>query len=194
MQVDTSKLCVDLNLDLEPFTSLDFLKKIPDNTYAYPLPISEFVSPQLISLFKNAQLDLYHSATVFVCKPNKNTRIHTDVLSFSNESDVPDDFIRINYVLSGNDSYMNWYDVDNQNIGNIGYNNKDIPLLQWEYDQVRLIHKQRVGFPSIVQVGIPHNISNNDNTRICISLRPLKNGCRLTMAEACFALGRYIIN
>ncbi len=65
--------------------------------------------------------------------------------------------------------------------------------IDYKIDQVDLIDKQPVNFPSIVQVGIPHNIHNFEEPRYCLSLVLKKqDNTRLTMAESIEIFKQYL--
>jgi hypothetical protein len=66
--------------------------------------------------------------------------------------------------------------------------------MSYNKDEVTLVHRQSVKFPSIVQVGIPHNIFNPDEDRFCVSimLRKKTDNNNLTMSNAVNLFSNYI--
>ena len=79
---------------------------------------------------------------------------------------------------------MHWYKTKN-----------DIPIVQkintigkeyskYSIDEVELCYSEPIGKPSIVQVGVPHNITNPIEERLCICLVITKNRTRVTMQDA----------
>jgi hypothetical protein len=66
----------------------------------------------------------------------------------------------------------------------------------YEPDMVDLIESNSLIYPSLVQTGCPHNITNKDEYRLCITLvlSDLISKKRLTMYEAQSRLSKFIIN
>ena len=75
-------------------------------------------------------------------------------------------------------------------------NNKNIPsrnYVSYNSNEVDLIHSQSVGYPSLVQSGIPHNVTNFKGIRNCISIMLYtKSGNFLTMSQATHLFSKYI--
>jgi len=99
----------------------------------------------------------------FFKTPFQENRIHKDAPGYT-------DATKINWVFDGMGSTMNWYEPKNdkvlplQDITSIG--------VQYSYYQrpdLNLLHSQQVLSPSIVQVGIPHDITMGPDYRHCIS-------------------------
>jgi hypothetical protein len=118
--------------------------------------------------------------------PNQHYGIHTDVTG--------GDYVKVNWIFGGKNSLMKWYAVKPEV--------KKTPIktvinstyISYNKDEVDLINACSVGFPSIVQVGIPHNIYNPDEDRYCLStvFRDTA-GNRLTMSNATRLFEKYII-
>ena len=123
------------------------------------------------------KLNLYISlAEIFYTSPNSTTGIHLDVRH--------DDIIKLNYIYGGHGSQMCWYTTNNQTNGE-----KKITAINSNYiafmpEQVTLAYTDNLNEPSIVQVGVPHNIVNGQQDRYCLSLVLTENGKRITMNRA----------
>jgi hypothetical protein len=115
----------------------------------------------LINFLKSLGLSVVFFET-FALPKNSTEYIHTDQLS--------GDYVKLNYIFGGKNSVMNWYSV-NPGVNKIpSLTAINTSFLKYESDEVELLHSQTVGFPSIVQVGTPHSITNPETWRICISL------------------------
>ena len=118
-------------------------------------------------------------------RPDKSYAIHTD--------NVGGDYVKMNWIFGGKDSLMQWYNV------NPGVNKEPVKTainslyMSFTKDEVTMSHAQTVKFPTIVQVGIPHNIYNPTEDRFCVSvmLRD-NNNLRMTMEQAQKIFASYI--
>ena len=118
----------------------------------------------------------------FFSEPNLVQGIHTD--------DDGGDYVKLNWVYCRGKSKMNWYRIRD----NINLNIEDIrrltqagtPYLIYKLDQVENVASDSLTFPSLVQVGCPHNVVNEDDYRLCLSvhLNNIYTKKRLTMQEA----------
>ena len=77
---------------------------------------------------------------------------------------------KINWVFGGEGSLMHWYRVVNpkqkeQLVTPVGsqYN-------LYEPDEIKLMHSTTIQNPAIVQIGVPHNITNPGQERWCYSM------------------------
>lgn len=115
---------------------------------------------------------------LFYNPPRKITSVHTDVAG--------GDFSKINFVYQGDKSLMCWYDLkDSTQAPDVKTNVINRSVLDYNRDEVLLAHKEHVRSPSIVQVGIPHNIIVFAEPRWCVSTVFVKTDTkkRPTMAE-----------
>ena len=111
---------------------------------------------------------------IFYSPPFKETIVHTDLTG--------GDYTKLNYIYGGKNSYMHWY---KQKPNIIKEMHKGNNYIQFNPNEVDLVDTQMLPFSSIVQVGIPHNVTNFSEKRYCLSLviRRL-DGNKLTMAES----------
>ena len=186
--------CVALNLDLKIFNSdlhpIDAVKSLPewnDSRFTSPrgnkhirIP-KDFINNECIDFFKNRGIHLI-GVEVFYTVPRGSNIIHSDVLPLS-------DVAKINWVYGGVDSRMEWYTPNTE------YNPEAIrtnvtkvnsPTLNFNKEEVDLVHTQAIESPSIVQAGCPHNMINGSTERFCIStiFASIETRNRLTMNQA----------
>jgi hypothetical protein len=166
--------CIDLNLNIHPFK-----EGIDVNSYGTTshtkISLNE-INNDLISLLATLNLTIGF-AELFYTAPHVFTGIHTDYLG--------GDYIKLNYIFGGKDSFMYWWKPKPNIIKTPLKTPIDSFYVSYKQPEVDLIDKKSVKFPSIVQVGIPHNIQNFKEPRYCLSfvLRN-QNDNRLTMAES----------
>jgi len=183
--------CVDLAFDIQPFIDISFINTIPKDAYQYKASLFQHINPKFLLLLHKLELTVYNIPEVFYCRANHSGMIHADNLNDTISKD-PTDFVRINFSFYGKDSVMNWYSVNADTESSISISTTGAPSYKYNPDQVTHIHSQSVSFPSIVQVGIPHNVTTGNEDRICFSLMPLKNNMRLSMNEAIEIFKPYI--
>jgi hypothetical protein len=170
--------CFHLNLQINPLREGIFVNSYGTAEYTR-LALTD-INHDLISFLSTLNLTI-RSAAIFYTAPFSFTGIHVDL----GGQVIVGDYTKLNYVFGGKNSVMCWW-KKKDNISNIL--TKTLPnrsYISFSVDQVDLIDKQQVNFPSIVQVGVPHNIENFEEPRYCISLALEKHcGTRLTMAES----------
>jgi hypothetical protein len=163
--------CVPIALDLDPLTKSASAYGIEPHTR---IP-TEDISDQFASFLAQRNLKI-HLVEMFYNPPFKISRIHIDALG--------GDYSKINFVYGGEKSLMCWYRTDivkNQ----IDYTNINTRSVDYESNEVVLAHRQTVRSPSIVQVGVPHNIINAARARWCVSVVPVSadTGKRLSFQD-----------
>lgn len=158
-------LSYDLNLELPLLKDNIVLENLPSvqngkQAYHTYLKIPKVINPQLLEFLAAKRIFPDH-CELFYSPPNFFSGIHVDV----NHGDLT----KINWVFGGKDSVMNWYSpkVEKKETINSAVNT---PYIGYYQNEVDLIHSCNLGFPSLVQVGIPHNIKNFNEHRFCISL------------------------
>ena len=148
----------NLNLNLYPFRE-DFNFK----NYKFPhCRISqEYLNSELYTFLKKRNL-IITLAEFFYNPPDRKTTIHTDAEGGN--------YTKLNWVFGGTTSSMCWY---KENISNSSIKEKTTigtDYITYDPHNVSLISKATIKFPSIVQVGIPHNIINGNEERYCLSI------------------------
>jgi hypothetical protein len=152
--------CVPLNCKVNPLTK-DVSEYGLERHYNFPLTeISKEFNEFLLQ--HNLKLLL---AELFYNPPKKITKIHIDALG--------GDYSKINFVYGGEKSLMCWYSSKEHVSTQVNYTSIDTKSINFLPNEVTLLHRQNVASPSIVQVGIPHNIINAAKERWCLSLVPV---------------------
>ena len=149
--------CVNLNLDIPPLHSdIDINNFSKD--YWNTIPLS-YINKNLISFLLQKGLDFPKMAT-FYSEGECSHPIHVDGDSISN-------LVRVNWVY-GDHHVMNWY--SSNVVKPYSIEKTDRAYVHYKPNEVELIHSQKVGCPSLVQTGVPHNVVNYYGSRRCISI------------------------
>jgi hypothetical protein len=180
--------CLNINLDINPLREGVIINSYGTTEYT-KLNLND-INHDLISFLSTLNLTISW-AVIFYTAPFDFTRIHDDADYITNGND----YIKLNYVFGGHNSVMCWWkqkdnvsNTSSNTVGDFGEYYKSFKL-----HQVDLIDEQQVKFPSIVQVGIPHNIKNFEEPRYCLSLVLRKQDkTRLTMAESVELFKQYL--
>jgi len=151
----------DLNLNVPLFKPHVDIDTLPKNSLSKLTPTAKYISAELIELLST--VDVYiRSVELFYCKPHHIGGIHVDAEG--------GDFVKINYVFGGKGSVMNWYTVKPNQTPNFGMTQANTFYWNWKPEQVDLKHSHVVKFPTLVQVGKPHQVNTTDEARLCVSL------------------------
>jgi hypothetical protein len=168
--------CHKLNSDLYPIKNFDIsIVKHPHTQIDLKYLNPEFADWLLTFNLYISFMELYYKEVL-----TNKLQIHID-----NE---PGDYAKINYILGGKNSTMNWYElkkninVDNQLIKTAG---NTICTTVFDF-QVNKIHEEGIFGLNLVQVGVPHDIYNPEEPRYCICclLRDTITKERITMRDA----------
>jgi hypothetical protein len=188
---------VPLDIDLPLFNTelnpLDFLKSQPawaDNIKIQPLLATHFTLNWRTNVSQPLQEFFYkHGQEIRLCEiffryPNTVSPIHSDTKNIG-------DYSKINWILGGEDSTMHWYVPNDKFYNKTTEETKNKTLVNshsiwYTPEEVDLVYSENIRGPAIVQVGTPHNITNGNQYRFCVSIvfRNAKNGARPTMTEA----------
>ena len=120
------------------------------------------INPDLLKFF--SEVGLYvNFAETFYMRPYANSIIHCDTKHYT-------DVAKINYVFDGKDSTMNWYHTKDDALRNttpsiIGSNYR-----KYTKEEVTLVYQHQVKFPTLIQAGVPHNVTTYSEPRMCVSL------------------------
>ena len=187
----------NLNFDISLLKDNHSITDLPrivngERSYHSLVNIKENINPTMLEFLAEIGLHIYY-CELFYSRPNFFSQIHVDANAFRK------DFTKINWIFGGKDSVMNWY-KPKDNITKLeesvpsGPNSLSYKMYQKE--EVDLLHSSPLGIPSIVQVGIPHNIINPTEDRYCISLAIATNKYnkiyRLTIQESLDLLSKYL--
>lgn len=180
----------DLNIDIPLFKKgYDFSQT---SNHPWSLFDINFINQDMKIFFNTLGLEIYF-AGLFTTIGKINTTIHLDGHNLGNHA-------KLNWVISSNDDHrMNWYKVkDNIKLTpSIRHSEKDLPKREYVNfleNEVEYIDSHTVKFPSLINAGLPHNVSNNGGIRKCLSIA-LKNydNKSITIYEAKELLKKYII-
>ena len=142
----------------------------------YPIDVDLDVNPALIKMLKSFGI-LVCRAEAFYRTQNCKPWIHSDAM--------PGDYVKINWVVGGKDSIMQWFTVNPNIHKEITTNKLNTTVCLFDQSEVTLAYEEMIQSPSLVQVGAPHNIINPLEDRICISLILADtNNKKITMANA----------
>jgi hypothetical protein len=161
------KYCADLDLPISLFKStlepIEFLK-LSNPTSARHYKISnELLSDAVVTFFADHRLTI-NFIEVFYRPAGVNSSIHID-------TQEPGDYVKLNWVFGGEGSTMCWYSIKENCQGAPQKTSISTYAIHYAKDDVTLLHSQKVGQPTLVQVGIPHSINNNNLTeRFCVSI------------------------
>lgn len=155
----------NLNLNLNPLIKGKTFDSLPN--YPWILFDVKNLSDEIKDLFNDLNLKLL-SAGLFTTIGSVNTQIHLDGHSFGNVA-------KINWVISTHDHLMNWYTIkDNTSlIPSVRNSENNLPnrsYVNFEKNQVEFLDSAIIGYPSLVNVGLPHNISNLGGIRRCLTV------------------------
>ena len=158
------KYAAKLNLDLKLFKSdlhpVEFLKNlIPEdaNDYTknihYQLP-HKLVSDELKEFFiKHGKL--FGFIEIFYIPPNSNLGLHTD-------EHVPGSYGKINWVFSGKDSQMIWYDLKDPSVNGKSQNTYiNTPSISYKIEDLIFKYAEHLEGPNLVEVAKNLNIEAN---------------------------------
>jgi hypothetical protein len=158
-----------LNIDFEVLNSSTTVESIVTNSYGkknYHCPINanQHLNPKLLRLLESVKLFPAH-CEIFYSPPHLFSGIHVDI--------GHGDRMKINWIFGGERSTMNWYRLKDTVSPRIPDKSK-INTLYVPYDltEVDLVYTEQLANPSIVQVGVPHNITNYSQDRYCVSVVP----------------------
>ena len=178
-----SNHCVHLNLNINPVT-IDHSEL--KNAYQTTIPIID-LNPNLISILNKCKIKVTYAES-FYSPPRFIQPIHTDNLG--------GDYVKLNYVFGGAGSQMHWYSVkEGIPPRPISFTpDEGTVFLPWDPNMVDLVQSDTLSYPSLVQVGCPHNVTNLNEHRLCIAIVLLDGDYfqRLSLDSAKNKLAQYI--
>lgn len=121
----------------------------------------EHIHPKMHVFLAKHNLTIY-KIELFYTPPNHQTHPHADGFG--------GDLGKINWIIGGKQSLMKWYNIISESKKESGLTDIATDLIIYERNEIELAYQEEIKSPSIVQVGIPHNINNKEEERWCISL------------------------
>ena len=173
-----------LNLNISLFKEGITVDDLPRSNISI-LDQKKYLNNEIFKFFDLLNLNLF-LVEVFYKSPGDTGGIHVDV--------IIGDFTKLNWVYGGGDSKMNWYKpFDNKHIV-LQKTTANTPYISYSRHQVEKIEDTIIKNPTLVQVGVPHDVSNVTEDRFCISFvfRDNITNRRLTMAESLERFKDYI--
>jgi hypothetical protein len=161
-----NQYCIDLDIGIE-YILKD--KNYFDNLNIDDLPAAHFQLPveELVDEFlqwvEDHDLKIRYSE-IFYSAPHSGIFLHCDEID-------PADSCKINWIYDQGETQMNWY-MPHPGVELVKQNNS-IGGLYWDCDRndCDLIYSARVGRPSLLNVGMLHDIKNpTDYPRWCVSI------------------------
>jgi hypothetical protein len=179
-----SNHCVHLNLNINPVI-IDHSKL--KNAYQTAISTRD-LNPELTSILNKCNIKVKYAES-FYSSPGFIQKIHTDNLG--------GDYIKLNYVFDGKGSQMHWYKVkEGIPSGPISFTpDEGTVFLPWDSNMVDLVESDALSYPSLVQVGCPHNVTNPNEYRLCIALVLLDANHlqRISLNSAKNKLAEYVV-
>jgi hypothetical protein len=177
-----SVYCKSLNLTMSPLINESDIVKQTERHVEVNI---NRINPVLHATLKLLGLRVSY-AECFRLKPYQENNIHTDTVS--------GDYIKINWIYGGKDSTMSWYIPNTVSSKNLMLTATGTTYENYEPNEVTMVHRQQLHSPSLVQVGVPHDVQNYSELRYALSLVIARSDKRLTMDEALEIFRNYIID
>lgn len=155
-----------------------FIQSLPKAAHTkIPLHyLKDILSNEILELFQTLNLDIT-ILEIFYRSRNVNSNIHID--------SAGGDYAKLNWIFGGKDSKMRWWKPKSLLSGDTRVSDIKTNFISYKPDEVDLLYEAELVTPSLVQVGIPHNVYNPDyEERYCFSLVYRKNNKRPTMRES----------
>jgi hypothetical protein len=176
-----------LNLDIPLFKNGVSENDVPKLPMMKTLVIADYINPELVKFFDTLNLQVTYLASFFKNRGHTGSGcVHVD--------DEGGDYVKLNWVFGAGESLMCWYEPKDNFNKSISINVAKRFYVHYEDFEVNLIESAPIKNPTIVQVGIPHNIINVTEDRLCISVVICIKGSRnrLPMQQALDIFKDYI--
>lgn len=175
-----------LNLNIPLFKDGKSIDDIP-KSHIFTLNREEFLNKELLSFFDSLNLKITFAETFFKGSGHRG-HVHVDSLG--------GDYIKLNWIYGSGESQMCWYEILDKKDKPVNITSTKTQSIHYTLDEVKEIERTKIYNPTIVQVGIPHNIIDVTKDRLCISLIPKHKSTnkRVTMAESLLIFKDYLID
>lgn len=149
------KYCCNLNFPVQ-FNPQQY--NIPDPSNNHHVRIDKKLIDTRFREFLQSLGLLIYAAEYFYTAPNRTLAAHCDTLEIT-------DVVKLNWMYGGEGSTMDWYEIK-----------EGAELPQYETiiktrfsiprpEDITLVHRATIGKPSLVNVGVPHGVTNGPNPR-----------------------------
>ena len=173
--------CNSLNFNVYPLDGK--IKLLPHQDHLRKLNL-KLINPKLSCIFDSLGITV-NSLQHLSYPPYFKGTIHTD-----NDGG---DYVKLNWIYNGFDSILNWYKPINDVEKNKNVVSKEYTFIQYDESEVELLYSQSVTLPSLIQVGIPHNVINFNEPRECLSMVLFYKDIRITMHDSIKIFNQYLI-
>lgn len=119
------------------------------------------ISQEYLEWISSLGLTLVY-AEIFFSLPNKHYEIHKDQHNLN-------DFPKINWIFGDSVSYMNWYEPKLECQASVSNTRIGSPYVGYQPTDVDKIYSCELTSPSLVQAGVPHNVTVLNAYRWCVS-------------------------
>ena len=104
------------------------------------------------------------------------------------------DVCKLNFVIGGEDTYMDWYMPKPNTSEKTGYTPIGFPFQYYDYDDLEKVHSEILSGPCLVNVGLYHGITSGKMPRHCVSMfiKYKTNNDNLDMDEMAEIFSEYI--
>ena len=171
-----------LNLNIPLFREGITVNDLPKNHIAV-IDKDKLINEKIFHFFESLNLKISFVET-FYKTPEASGSIHTD--------SVGGDYVKLNWIFGAGDSEMCWYRPKAGLEKKPLFTDTNTRYLSYSQDEVEEITRIKLKNPTLVQVGIPHNIVNVTEDRYCVSII-FENGKRPSMQESIEIFKDYII-
>jgi len=155
-----NKYCAYLNIPFPLFKDHVDPLQLPKIRH-FTLDKDEFINDKLINWFTFLKLEI-HIIEVFYTPPNIIGGIHIDVIG--------GDYTKLNWQFGGKGSMMNWYSETTTKFRKKRITSVGSSYISVDTDTAIKVHSQPIQNPSLIQVGVPHNIENFTEDRWVVSI------------------------
>jgi hypothetical protein len=173
--------CVSLNFNIPPLRENIVLSPHSDHIKKLNLKL---INPKLTSIFDKLNVSV-GSLQHLSYPPYFTGTIHID-----NEGG---DYIKCNWIYQGSNSIVNWYEPIDTIIKPANVISREYQFIKYDKSEVKLLYSQSVTLPSLIQVGIPHNVINFNEPRECLSMVLFYKNNRITMHDSIKIFNQYLV-
>jgi len=173
-----------LNLDIPLFKEGITINDLP-KTYLTVLDKEKIINEKIFDFFNSLNLKIKFVESFFKT-PTAPQNIHIDA--------VGGDYTKLNWVFGGGESQMTWYKPKTNLTKEVSISPTGTRFLRFAESEVEETDRTSIMYPTLIQVGVPHDVINVTENRHCISfLFQNQDNKALTMQESVEIFKDYII-
>lgn len=141
------------------------------------------LSDEYFDFLNKLNIKLNH-IEIFVSMPNKYYTIHKD-------QHDKDDFPKLNFIFDGKGSKMNWYKPKETCFPSLSTTDVGSPFISYKLQDVDLIFSHEIYSTSLVQAGVPHNVTSPTLRWSVSTVYTTKDNKLLSWNEICSIFNDY---